>query len=85
MTRGGANGGPDTRASVSAKRLRRPASGTNCLGRARRESGHSRVPLPPESTTGRIAAPAAAVFSDMDDSFCGIRYSTVTDLARLRG
>jgi hypothetical protein len=32
--------------------VREVSSGNNCLGIAARESGHKRVPLPPERMTG---------------------------------
>jgi hypothetical protein len=41
-----------SRSSVSCSRLLPPTSGANCLGSALRDSGHRRVPLPPQSTTG---------------------------------
>jgi hypothetical protein len=37
---------------VSCNMLNLEASGNNCLGNAARESGHKRVPEPPESMTG---------------------------------
>ena len=44
----------DTRSSVSCSRLLLPMSGTNCLGKLLRLSGQSRVPEPPQRTTGVI-------------------------------
>ena len=38
--------------------VRAPASAWNCLGRASVESGHSRVPEPPDMITGTISTAA---------------------------
>ncbi len=43
-----------TRSSVSCSRLLPSMSGTNCLGNILRLSGQSRVPEPPQRTTGVI-------------------------------
>src|SRR3546814_5353269 len=42
-----------TRCQVSCSMVSSPASGRNCLGKASRDSGHRRVPEPPDSRTGR--------------------------------
>ena len=43
------------RSSVSWSIERLPARERNCLGRSSRDKGHRRVPMPPASTTGRMA------------------------------
>src|SRR5690606_24110919 len=59
-------GRPSSRCQVACSRLRSPTRGWNCLGCVSRDSGHSRVPEPPERMTGvivsmgRILAPGPA-------------------------
>ena len=54
ITIGWAKGPPETRAAVSANMLSAPPSAKNCFGRSPRDSGHNRVPAPPERMTGTI-------------------------------
>jgi len=42
------------RASVSCNMLCEEVKGRNCLGKAARDFGHNRLPLPPARTTGII-------------------------------
>ena len=53
-TTGAANPGPWPRRTVSCNRLRSDSSGQSCLGKLSRETGHNRVPEPPERTTGTM-------------------------------
>ena len=43
---------PSTRRTVACSKESSPISGSNCLGYFSRDSGHKRVPEPPERTTG---------------------------------
>ena len=50
-----APGRPRRRSHVACSRVSSPTSGRNCFGWASRDSGHSRVPEPPERSTGMSA------------------------------
>src|SRR5579862_918236 len=47
------------RSAVSCSSVLSVTSGRNCLGRSWRDTGHSRLPAPPQRITGRIAGLAA--------------------------
>ncbi|GBQ42335.1 hypothetical protein AA18890_1511 [Komagataeibacter europaeus LMG 18890] len=49
---GWANPGPWLRNAVSCTIVRRETNGQNCLGNELRETGHNRLPLPPDRITG---------------------------------
>ena len=51
-TIGGAKPSPQARSAVSCSSVRSDTSGQSCLGKLSRETGHSRVPEPPERMTG---------------------------------
>src|SRR5690606_27582870 len=51
-------GRPSRRCQVACSRLRSPTRGWNCLGCVSRDSGHSRVPEPPERITGTMVSMA---------------------------
>src|SRR5690606_16471892 len=55
-TRGGADSPPATRRTVAWMRVSSPTREWNCLGRVADDSGHSRVPLPPDRMTGVAVA-----------------------------
>ena len=57
---------PFRRATACWKRLSSPASARNCFGKPERESGQSRVPLPPAMMTGWIG-----IDDDMRGTSCG--------------
>ena len=45
-----------TRANVDLSIVSGPSSGCICFGAERRDSGHRRVPAPPDRMTGIVAA-----------------------------
>src|SRR5215471_5883908 len=49
---GAAAASPSRRSTVCCSNVRVPMSGKSCLGYSSRDSGHSRVPAPPERMTG---------------------------------
>jgi hypothetical protein len=51
---------PSVRRTVACSKESSPISGSSCLGYFSRDSGHRRVPEPPESTTGCTRTPEAA-------------------------
>ena len=53
-TIGGAKPGPRARNAVSCIRVRSDISGQSCLGKLSRETGHKRVPEPPDRMTGTM-------------------------------
>ena len=53
-TIGGANPGPLPRSTVSCSSERSDSNGQSCFGKLSRETGHSRVPEPPERMTGTM-------------------------------
>ena len=53
-TIGGAKPGPRARDAVSCISVCSDVSGQSCLGKLSRETGHSRVPEPPDRMTGTI-------------------------------
>ena len=53
-TNGGAKPGPIARRAVSSIIERSETSGQNCLGKLSRDTGHNRVPEPPERMTGTM-------------------------------
>ena len=55
-TIGGAKPGPTARRAVSSIIDRSDTSGQNCFGKLSRDTGHSRVPEPPERMTGTTGA-----------------------------
>jgi hypothetical protein len=51
---GGAKAGATARSAVSCIIVRSDTSGQSCLGKLSRDTGHSRVPEPPDRITGTI-------------------------------
>ena len=67
-TIGAAKPGPLPRSTVSCSRLRSDSSGQSCFGKLSRETGHSRVPEPPERMTGTMVwLLMGAVFASLAD------------------
>ena len=62
-TIGAANPSPLARAAVSWIMVRSEISGQNCLGKLSRDTGHSRVPDPPDKITGTIGPAVCIVIS----------------------
>jgi hypothetical protein len=60
-----------TSPTVAASRLSMPPRARNCLGRARRLAGHSRVPLPPARIT---AQRIGGIVGDLPENGKGARW-----------
>ena len=72
---GGANPSPDRRRAVAWNRLSSPTSLENCLGKPWRDTGHSRVPEPPQRITG-WTRPPVSIMPTKNNSTCQCRYGS---------
>ena len=64
-TTGGAKPGPTPRSAVSCSMVWSEISGQSCLGKLSRDTGHNRVPDPPDRMTGTIWPSAADGFGGL--------------------
>ena len=87
---GGAKPGPTPRRAVSCNIVRSDANGQSCFGKLSRDTGHSRVPVPPDRITGTMLTADEAEGAVMGALGAGTKvwrhpYSRAAPLSSCRG